>query len=167
MPANTTPTLNSSRPARRLPPVQGTLALDLPMPGLPVHQQPGLRLVPGGSQPGTANDILPAQAWANQFVRAVLEVIDGDRPVQQLVRWTDRTVYDDLQRRVRVLGEAGNGPGRSRADRCQLRSVHVSQPMPDVAEVAARVRHRDRSRAIAVRFEAARGRWVCTALQFG
>ncbi|MDT7655230.1 MAG: hypothetical protein QOI36_6645, partial [Pseudonocardiales bacterium] len=38
---------------------------------------------------------------------------------------------------------------------------------PEVAEVAAHVRHGERSRAVALRLEVHRGRWVCTALELG
>ncbi|HET7326176.1 MAG TPA: Rv3235 family protein [Nocardioidaceae bacterium] len=156
---------NSSFPAHRLPPVQGTLALDMSTPGLPQQPRPDLRLVPDGrpTPPGTP----PAEQWAARFVQAVVEVVAGDRPVQQLVRWTDEAVFADLQHRVQVLSSATSAGVRGRTERSQLRSVRVCQPAPTVAEVSAHVRHGGRSRAIAVRFEAQRGRWLCTALQFG
>lgn len=156
---------NSSLPARRLPPVQGTLALEMPTPALPERPRPDLRLLPSG-RPAPAGTPPPDQ-WAARFVQAVVEVVAGDRPVQQLVRWTDENVFTDLQHRVEVLGSTSNAEVRGRTERSQLRSVWVCQPSPEVAEVSAHVRHGGRSRAIAVRFEALRGRWLCTALQFG
>jgi hypothetical protein len=45
--------------------------------------------------------------------------------------------------------------------------VHVSTPTTGVAEVCGRVRSAGRSRALALRLEQQRGRWVCTALQLG
>lgn len=156
---------NSSLPARRLPPVQGTLALEMPSPGLPEQTRPDLRLVSGGRP--TPAGTPPAVQWAARFVQAVVEVVAGDRPVQQLVRWTDEAVFTDLQHRVDVLSSTSNADLRCRTERSQLRSVRVCQPSPAVAEVSAHVRHGGRSRAIAVRFEATRGRWLCTALQFG
>ena len=156
---------NSSLPARRLPPVQGTLALEISGPGLPEQPRPDLRVVPDG-RPGLAGTP-PAEQWAARFVQAVVEVVAGDRPVQQLVRWTDEAVFTDLRHRVEALGSASNAGARGRTERSQLRSVRVCQPAPAVAEVSAHVRHGDRSRAIAVRFEARHGRWLCTALQFG
>jgi Family of unknown function (DUF6459) len=160
---------NPQRP-RPLPPVQGTLALDLPLPGMPAagprpSTQPELRVV-ADADAGAAPS---AEAWAHGFVRAVLEVVAGDRPVHQMIRWTDESVYADLQHRVSALRRAGrrfpdasSGPARPR-----VHTVHVSQPTPTVAEVAAHVCHGRRSRAIAMRLEATQGRWLCTALEFG
>jgi Family of unknown function (DUF6459) len=157
--------MTMNRAPRRLPPVQGTLALEMPAPGLPTQPRPDLRVVsPPRSDEAAAP---PAEQWAARFVQAVIEVIAGDRPVQQLIRWTDEHVLGDLQHRVDVLGSARGIHRRGRTERSQLRSVRVCRPAPSVAEVSAHVRHGGRSRAIAARFEAQRGRWLCTALEFG
>ncbi len=153
--------------------VQGTLALDFPLPsGLPaVPRTPALTLVVGGdSETSLPADLLPdtaARDWAGRFVQAVVEVIAGDRPLQQLLRWTDERVYADLSRRVRILGQTTSAASRHRTERSHVRSVHVFQPRPDAAEVAAHVRHGARSRAVAARLEAERGRWTCIALRLG
>jgi len=155
-------------------PVQGTLALDFALPsGLPaVPRTPALTLVVGGEQrpaplAGSADRPPAPKEWAGRFVQAVVEVIAGDRPVQQLVRWTNERVYADLSRRVRILGLTTNAASRHRTERSHVRSVHIFQPDPSSAEVAAHVRHGARSRAVAVRLDAEHGRWTCTALQLG
>lgn len=152
------------------PPVQGTLALDFPLPsGLPaVPRSPALTLVMGdGEQGQRAAGGLTPRDWAGPFVQAVVEVIAGDRPIQQLARWTSDAVYADLSRRVRILGLTTSAASRTRTERSLVRSVRVFQPHPDAAEVAAHVRHGARSRAIAARLEADRGRWTCTVLRLG
>jgi Family of unknown function (DUF6459) len=157
------------------PPLQGTLALDFPLPsGLSaVPEAPELTLVVGRTEspPTTARPpecpLPTARDWAGRFVQAVVEVIAGDRPVQQLIRWTDERVYGDLSRRVRILGLTTSAASRHRTERSLVRSVHIYQPHPDAAEVAAHVRHGARSRAVAARLEAERGRWTCTALRLG
>lgn len=156
------------------PPVQGTLALEFLLPtGLPaVPRAPELTLVVGGdAEPPTgvtpAEPPLAAREWAGRFVQAVVEVVSGDRPVQQLIRWTDERVYADLARRVRILGLTTSASIRHQVERSQVRSIHICQPRRGVAEVAAHVRHGPRSRAVAARLEAGRGRWTCTALQLG
>jgi Family of unknown function (DUF6459) len=157
------------------PPLQGALALDFPLPsGLPaVPRAPELSLVVGRPAPpvavaGRAECPVPAAGdWAGRFVQAVVEVIAGDRPLQQLIRWTDARVYSDLSRRVRILGLTTSAASRHRTERSHVRSVHIYQPHPDAAEVAAHVRHGARSRAVAARLEAERGRWTCTALRLG
>jgi hypothetical protein len=158
--------------------VQGALALDFALPsGLPaVPQEPALTLVVGGDRPPAAEreetppwevTVPAARDWAGRFVQAVVEVISGDRPLQQLLRWTDERVYADLSRRVRILGLTTSAASRHRTERSHVRSVHIFQPRPDAAEVAAHVRHGRRSRAVAARLEADETRWRCTALLLG
>jgi hypothetical protein len=105
--------------------------------------------------------------WAARFAQATVEVIGGDRPVAQLLRWTDLVVYQELDRRVRILARTAPAQQRRRTVRAQVRSVHVFQPHPMIAEVSVHVRHGHRSRAIAARLERHRDRWTCVALQLG
>ena len=148
--------------------VQGTLALDLD--GVPEGAEgaglpgaPELSLVP--DVPATPRREL--EAWAARFAQAALEVLGGDRPVSQLLRWTNARVYQELERRVRILARTGPTPARRRSVRPQVRSVHVFQPSPTVAEVSVHVRHGQRSRALAARLEEHDARWRCVALQLG
>ncbi|WP_405056224.1 Rv3235 family protein [Kribbella sp. NBC_01505] len=108
-----------------------------------------------------------ARAWGGRLAQAVSEVLAGDRPVAQLVRFTDEEVFVELNRRVRVLGLTTTAGGRGTKERCALRSVRVCRPSSEVAEIAAHVRHGGRHRAIALRMEIRRNRWVCTALEIG
>lgn len=140
--------------------VQGALALDLRAAhGMP--ETPELQVVP------TARDDRDVDGWSGRLVQAVVEVLGGDRPLSQLLRWTSQAVYHDLDRRVKVLRNRSAPTARPRAVRPQVRSVHVFQPTPDSAEVSAHVRYGQRSRAIAARLEWRRGHWLCTAMQFG
>jgi hypothetical protein len=164
------PTLVAVRPLaetepmpRPVPITQGALALHYQaIPELhAVPAPPQLRLVPSGPS-------LPdVQAWASRLVQAVAEVLAGDRPITQLIRFTDSVVFTDLNRRVRVLGLTTTATARGLKERSAVRSVHVFTPATEVAEVAAHVRYGDRSRAIALRLEVHRGRWICTALELG
>lgn len=136
---------------------QGLLALDFSSgPDLPTR--PNLRLVTG--------DEPSLDGFATRFAQAVVEVIGGDRGVYQLMRWTTDEVYDDLQRRSSLLQRSTRDPRRRRL-RAQVRSVHLSCPQPDVAEISIHVRHGHRSRAIAARIERIEGRWRCSAIEFG
>lgn len=154
-----------STPATPMPAVDGSLALQEPAtpgaaPGVP--QTPELRLVDGGA--GKRDDV---QLWAARFAQAVVEVLGGDRPLAQLVRWTSHRVYVDLDRRLKILARTSDAGRRLRTVRPQVRSVHVFHPTPEAAEVSVHVRHGQRSRAIAARLELIQGRWQCTALQLG
>lgn len=106
------------------------------------------------------------RSWSGRFVQALVEVLAGDRPAAQLLRWTDHRVYNDVLNRVRALGPSGSAQRGDRG-RAMVRSVHVCEPRDGVAEVAVHVNHGGRSRAVAVRLEGLDGRWRCTALQLG
>lgn len=137
---------------------QGVLTLDLPLTAA-FPDRPNLRLVSG--------DEPDLDAFAARFAQAVVEVIGGDRGVYQLMRWTTVEVYDDLQRRSSTLQRTTAPDRRLRRLRAQVRSVHLSRPQQDVAEISIHVRHGERSRAIAARIEFIEGRWRCTVLEFG
>jgi hypothetical protein len=127
-----------------------------------------LRSVPNPEpRPAVRPGMPDAVAWASRLVQAVSEVIAGDRPISQLVRFADEEVFAELNRRVRLLGLTTTATGRGAHERSVIRSIRVCTPAHRVAEVAAHVRHGDRSRAIALRMEVRRNRWVCTALELG
>lgn len=143
--------------------LQGTLALDLT--GLPlVPATPELHVVPTRGEAGQNGDL---HTWAARFAQATVEVLGGQRPLSQLLRWTTAPVYADLQRRVRILSQTPPVALRERTVRPQVRSVHVFRPGHDTAEVSIHVRHGHRSRAIAARLEEREGRWRCVVLQLG
>jgi Family of unknown function (DUF6459) len=150
-------------------PTDGATALDpaaeAPMPA-PPEPTTNLRLLPGGST-GDADDGRRTLLRARRFVQAVVEIVSGDRPCTQLVRWTDRRVYDDLTTRVEALsGVTGSVPAAGRP-RAKVVSVKVCRPREGVAEVAAHVRQGHRSHALAARLEQTEQRWICTALELG
>lgn len=128
--------------------------------GLP--DVPELRLVADGER--GRDDV---QVWAARFAQAVVEVLGGDRPIAQLLRWTSHRVYLEIERRLSILNRTTDAGRRMRTVRPQVRSVHVFHPTPTSAEVSVHVRHGQRSRAIAARLEQRNGRWQCTALQLG
>ncbi len=135
------------------PLVQGSLALSW----APVESRPRPVRVP--DEDDEVRDL------AGRFAQAAVEVVAGQRPVLQLLRWTDEHVYADLERRAALVRQArGSSPRRVHA---QVRSVHVCRPHDDSAEVSVHVRHGERSRALALRLERHRDRWRCTVLQFG
>jgi hypothetical protein len=152
-------------PVGTQPSLQGALALSFPLgPGSSPDIAPRvLSIVPDLRSPRPPGD---PREWASRFLQAVVEVVASERPLPQLARWTDPRVYAEIARsRQRVA--ARRTAGRTRTGRQHVASVHVSLPSPDVAEVAARVTTGPRSRAIAAQLTFSRGRWLCTALDFG
>lgn len=148
-------------PAR--PGMQGTLALDTDRDidvQVPPEAIPHLWAVPDGDEQAM-------RARAARFVMAVVEAVAGDRPVNQLTRWTTPEVYDDVAELAATVGLTTDAEVRARTERPRLLSLHVAHPTDDVAEVCGHVRHGSRSRALALRLEQQHGWWVCTALQLG
>lgn len=172
--------------------VQGTLALDIGR--AEVARPPQVRGVRGTvrivsprpsplpRQPGGigAQVRVELDAWARRYAQAAVEVVNGDRPASQLLRWTEAEVFADLTRRAQLLARAGGQRDGERRRprpvvRPMVRSAHLCFLAPGVAEVAVRVEHGARSRALALRFERTlevarnmplRPRWICTALDF-
>lgn len=159
---------------RRLPPaplasVQGTLALELQP-----RQDPPTR---GPDRAGGGADVVPIdvrarnqmEAWTTRFVQAAVEIVGGDRPASQLLRWTSPRVYDDLSRRALLVAAAGgHKPGQARVQpvRPKVVGVRTCFVTPEAVEAGVHVRYGQRSRAVAARFERREDRWVCTALEF-
>lgn len=153
-------------------PTQGTLALALlprqGPPAVPPRQarpkSPGAAVVPIDRRLRRS-----IEEWAHRFTQAAVEIVGGDRPVSQLVRWTTAEVYADLRLRAHLVARAGgHQPGLARVQpvRPRVQSVHTCFVTDDIVECGVHVRHGERSRAVAVRFERVGQRWICTALDF-
>jgi len=131
--------------------------IPLPFPGMtPVLPVPVER-----------GDARPLRERAARFMQALVEVLSGERPARQMAAWMAPDVYEQLSSRLsahaRVPLRARNGHG------ARIVSVHVAMVHDGAAEVAGRMVHRGRSRALAVRLELQtthRGDkvWRCTAL---
>ena len=157
-------------PRPRTGATQGTLALDLGRQLTPPTPAP----VPGAAScslvdvdPRMRHDL---ERWVERFAQAVLEIVAGDRPASQLIRWTDPLIQQDLVRRSLLVAQAGgHEPGRGRRAGLTRPSVHrvrLGFLALDVVEAAIHVKHGTRARAVAARLEVRRNRWVCTALEF-
>ncbi len=117
----------------------------------------------------TGRDQLPEpQAWALRYGQAWVEALVGRRAAKQLSRWSTPRVLAELQR-PDPGAHAPRSPRRPQSRSLQQRSaqvvvsrVRVDEPADGVAEVAAVVRTRGRSRALMLRLEGWDGRWVCT-----
>ncbi|MFM9135751.1 MAG: Rv3235 family protein, partial [bacterium] len=108
---------------------------------------------------------LPAPGpWGARLAPAILEVIAGERPAGQLKRWVSRELHETLSRRHAVA--LRHPAGKARAPQCRrVRSVRICRPAPNVVEASAVVIGASRARAVAVRLEAVKGRWLATAIE--
>jgi hypothetical protein len=131
--------------------VDGALALKAPLPSL--EAAPQTLNLPAIAPPEVART-------AVIVARALLEVLSGWRPANQLSRWTSYSLQQDLERRA---------PRRPTGARLQLRRVKVSEPAVGIAEVCALADDpvQQRVRVIALRLEDRRGEWIVTRLQAG
>jgi uncharacterized protein DUF6459 len=101
-----------------------------------------------------------ATAVAAAFVRPLLEVLEGRRPLRQLSALLGPEVSYRLEMTL--------SPGARRVRNSDLRmhKVRVCLPHPRAIEACAVVQAGARFRAIALRLEHD-GRWRCTALRLG
>lgn len=108
----------------------------------------------------TSGDALPEpRRWSARLAQAIMETLYGQRPVQQLLRWTDDAVYS------RIIGRLPTRPRVTPGVRPTLRSIRVCTPTDGVAEASAVIQVGRRCRALAMRLEGLDGQWRCTALE--
>ncbi len=154
---------------------QEELPLEWLLPtGLPAApRSPQLRLVRGrrgdgddfGPVPTPRGELPEPTAWATRLVQGIAEMLSLDRPVSQLVRWSDPVVFDQVRRRVEVRRRSRAPRDTHSGHRPLVRSIHVAEPADGVAEVCAMVDDGRRPRAYALRLEGLDGRWRATALE--
>ncbi len=112
-------------------------------------------------------DARPLRERSARFMQALVEVLSGERPARQMAGWMAPDVYDQLSSRLTAHARAPRRTGLGRGAR--IVSVHVAMVNDEAAEIAGRMVHHGRSRALAVRLELQtnhRGEqvWRCTAL---
>lgn len=110
-----------------------------------------------GVRPTSSAQLPAAQRVATALSRAMIEVLTGARPVNQLRVHCTPPVFAGLLEHTPL-----SGTGMAR-----LQSVHVCEPGDGVAEVSAVFRRGQRARVIALRLTGLDGRWLITALQIG
>jgi hypothetical protein len=167
-------------------PLAEVLPITLPGPAarrrrvVPVRSAPAAAGVPASS-PGPSS----ATAAAHRFLAACVEVLGGYRPPAHLrglcapeefaaitLQLTGRHGAQLAGRSPLTPRPATGAPPRSArggqvapGSRVTVRRVLVSEPLPGVAEVAVVLTRRDRSWAMALRFERRSQGWCCTHLR--
>jgi hypothetical protein len=100
----------------------------------------------------------PARTVA-RIAAALLEVEAGVRPGRQLEPLCHPTLWEALSRRL----SHGGGPGIT----CRsLRRVHIQENTPGVVDGVAVLQRGARVEPVAMRLDAATGRWQLTELQY-
>ncbi len=147
----------------RVSAVPGQQSLDLEF--LLPNGLPAIPVVPA-TEPASVGEETDVSPWAARLAQAVLEVEAAERPVMQLGQWVLPAIYRRLDRRQQL--RARQLDPRAPRTRCpeHVRSVHVCLPTPDIAEVSVVTAGAERCRALALRLERRKGRWMCTALDW-
>jgi hypothetical protein len=109
-------------------------------------------------------------AWTRRYLVVLLEVLTGQRPTQQLLRWSSPDIYASVQRRAALRARLRARTGRT-VRPARVVSLRVSFPLDGVAEVGGVLQESDRVRAVALRVERSTDRsgqrWRVTALEIG
>jgi hypothetical protein len=147
-----------------------------PLPFAPRRLQlvpplPGVATSPGdvdeddlfGPQRTLASALPAVRPWAQRFIQAMLESVEGRRGFGQISPFLSPTLVADMERKAGV--RARMAAARTAAQPTVVRSVHVCELDDGIAEVSAVIRRGARTLAVALRLEGIDGRWMCTALQ--
>ncbi|GMA30651.1 Rv3235 family protein [Litorihabitans aurantiacus] len=135
------------------------------------HRGPGLTPVvpiaaaPGRARANHADSVTDPTRWFGSFALAVVQVLAGGRPAQQLVRWVTTEIYGSVARRAGLHVRLHGRPTRPAHGR--VLSARADTTRPGVVEVCAVVHDGRRVRAVAGRMELFRGRWRVVELQVG
>ncbi|WP_438353493.1 Rv3235 family protein [Microbacterium sp. CJ88] len=114
----------------------------------------------------TSSEVLPdPEPLLTNLTRGVLEVLSGQREVDQLARWLTEDAYRVLVTRANLATRARSARGvpASRPVHAIL-SVHHSSPADGVVEAVVIVAGPARTRAVAMRLEGMDRRWRATSL---
>lgn len=113
-----------------------------------------------GPQATPSADLPEPRAWSAQLLSLTLECITGSRPPRQLVRWFTGDCHARLARRH----AAAHRRGSATVQPARIRRMRVCTVCEGVVELSAVVVLDGRARAMALRMNAADGRWLVTEL---
>ena len=99
------------------------------------------------------------KAWTKQLVTGIAEVLIGERPLFQLMRWVSFEVYLEIDKNIKQR----NSKNGQRV-RPLIRSVHIDQTSENVVQAIAVIQKGKRGRGMGIRLEAEENRWRCTEL---
>lgn len=108
-------------------------------------------------QPTGRKDLPPARDWSVRLVTALIEIVNGNRPLTQLIRWVTPDVMTALQFQI----------GKNNFPKFAVRSINVHETDDGVAEVSAVFGSTSRSFALAMRLEGLDGKWRATSIIWG
>ena len=105
------------------------------------------------------NGLPEPKAWTKQLVIGIAEVLIGERPIFQLMRWVSFDVYLEIDKNIKQR----DSKNKQRI-RPLIRSVHIDQTSENVVQAIAVIQKGKRGRGMGIRLEAEDDRWRCTEL---
>ncbi len=99
------------------------------------------------------------KAWTKQLVTGIAEVLIGERPIFQLMRWVSFDVYLEIDKNIKLRDNTNKQRVRP-----LIRSVHIEQTSEKVIQAIAVIQKGKRGRGMGIRLEAEEDRWRCTEL---
>ncbi|EEH63823.1 hypothetical protein HMPREF0044_0842 [Gleimia coleocanis DSM 15436] len=111
----------------------------------------------------TVRHLPDPKLWSRSIAAALLEVMSGRRPVQQLERWLDDRIFEALTRRVELNQRLSGKPPKTSA--AKVLSSRVCVVNDHVIETTHSVFITGTTHAVCVRLEARRNQWLVTAIE--
>lgn len=108
-------------------------------------------------QPTGRENLPPAREWSIRMVTALIEIVNGNRPLTQLIRWVTPEVMTALQFQL----------AKKDFPKFVVRSINVHETDDGVAEVSAVFGSPNRSFAMAMRLEGLDRKWRATSIVWG
>lgn len=124
--------------------------IDLQMSISPNKPNYSLKIINGLPEP---------EIWTKQLATGIAEVLIGERPLFQLMRWVSFDVYREIDRQVQVKSDL-----HAIRSRPFVRSLRIESTSAKVIEATAVIQKGKRGRGMGLRLEAENDRWRCTHL---
>lgn len=124
--------------------------IDLQMSISPNKPNYSLKIINGLPEP---------EIWTKQLATGIAEVLIGERPLFQLMRWVSFDVYREIDRQVQVKSDL-----HAIRSRPFVRSLRIESTSAKVIEATAVIQKGRRGRGMGLRLEAENDRWRCTHL---
>jgi hypothetical protein len=112
----------------------------------------------------TGSEIEPSR-WAASLAVAAAQTVHGSRPPAQLHRWVTKDIYEGFLSKSQARARMARTGEQSRMH-LQVKRIRICQPSDAAIEAAVVIDYGHRSRAVAIRLEWRRQRWIATVLDF-
>lgn len=122
-----------------------------------IHQ-----LFPNSSS-STVRHLPDPRLWSRSVTIAILEVLSGLRPAQQLERWLAPQIYEALIRRIELNQRLGGKAPKT--NRPQIMSSRICVVNANTVETNHSVFAALKHHPVCVRLEAHKNQWIVTAVE--